>query len=45
MDSTKDKKFGSNCLSMFDEQSITHYMSKTAIWTNMDINTTQFLGI
>jgi lipopolysaccharide biosynthesis glycosyltransferase len=35
MDSYKDKNYGSFCLSMFDEQSITHYMSKTKSWTYM----------
>jgi lipopolysaccharide biosynthesis glycosyltransferase len=35
MDTTQDRKFGSYCLSMVDEQSITHYMSKTSTWTQM----------
>lgn len=35
MNSNNSRTFSSNCLSMFDEQVITHYMSKTANWTQM----------
>jgi lipopolysaccharide biosynthesis glycosyltransferase len=35
MDATQYKEFGSYCVSMVDEQSITHYMSKTTLWTQM----------